>query len=237
MDYSKLYSGEHLKEIEPNWTFKKWSYRHTFVAKMKLVEKLLSKIPKEAKILDAGCGQGLLVEEFHERGYDITGIDAFYGSKLVKKGNILKNSFKDNSFDVILCLDVIEHFQLNEQEALIAELARILKPEGKLIFSIPNMAHLSSRIYFLFVGKLLRTAKVSYHPGDRPVKEYLWMIKKYLKIERRKGPSPTIPLLFQFTQLFPQYTGWLYWLMRPFGIISGWCFNVVVMGRKEVLIR
>ena len=88
MTYEKLYSGEHLKNINPNWTFKRWSYRHTFVAKMKLIEKILKRVPKHYKILDAGCGQGLLVKEFHKRGYNIIGIDAFYGSELVKKENI-----------------------------------------------------------------------------------------------------------------------------------------------------
>ena len=101
MNYKNLYSGEHLKTINPKWTFEKWSYKHTFIAKMKYVTKLLRKLPKDKKILDAGCGQGLLVEHFKRRGYDITGIDAFYGSHNVKKGDILKSGYEDNSFDII----------------------------------------------------------------------------------------------------------------------------------------
>lgn len=232
MDYAKLYSGEHLKKINPNWTFDNWSYRHTFVAKMKYIERILRKVPKEAKILDAGCGQGLLVQEFHQRGYDTMGIDAFYSSELVKKDNILRNKFKDNTFDVILCLDVIEHFQLEEQEKLIKELTRIIKPGGKIIWSIPNLAHLSSRLWFLLTGRLLRTAKVSYHPGDRPISEYYALLKNHLSIEKKKGLSPTIPVLFQLTQLFPRYTGWLYWGLKPFQVVTGWCFNVVVVTGK-----
>lgn len=233
MDYSHLYSGAHLKEINPNWTFDTWSYKHTFIAKMKYITKLLEKMPKTAKILDAGCGQGLLVQEFKKRGYDIQGIDAFYGSEYVKKDNILKNSFPDNHFDLILCLDVIEHFQLSEQENLIKELTRICRPGGKIIWSIPNMAHLSSRIWFLFTGMLLRTAKVSYHPGDRPISEYFQLLKPYLQIEKRKGLSATIPFFFQLTQLFPKYTGWLYWLLKPFQVFPKWCFNVVVESKKH----
>jgi len=233
MNYKKLYSGEHLKKINPKWTFERWSYRHTFVAKMKYIEKILKKVPKSYKILDAGCGQGLLVEEFKRRGYDISGIDAFYSSELVKKGDILNNDFENNQFDLILCLDVIEHFQLNEQEKLVKELTRIVKPKGKIIFSIPNLAHLSSRILFLIIGRLLRTAKADYHPGDRPIKEYYTIIKKHLQIENKKGLSATIPVLFQFTQLYPQYTYWLYYLLKPFQIFSDWCFNVIVVGKKK----
>ena len=231
MNYKKLYSGEHLKKINPKWTFKKWSYRHTFVAKMKYITSL--KIPRNKKILDAGCGQGLLVEHFKRKSYDITGIDAFYGSEHVVKGDILKSNFKDNTFDLIFCLDVIEHFSFDQQEVLVKELTRILKSGGVIIWSIPNMANLSSRVAFLFLGRLLRTAKVSYHPGDRPIKEYYKMIGKYLKIVKKKGLSPTIPFAFQFTQLFPHLTGWLYCLLKPFSVFSDWCFNVVVVGKKK----
>lgn len=232
MNYEKLYSGEHLKKINPNWSFKKWSYRHTFVTKMKYVTGLLQKIPSGAKILDAGCGQGLLVEELRKKGYDARGIDAFYGSEYVHKGDLLQNSFPDNTFDVIFCLDVIEHFPLVEQEKLIQELTRILKPSGKIIWSIPNQAHLSSRLWFLLTGKLLRTAKVDYHPGDRPINEYYNLLRKYLNITKKKGLSPTIPVLFQATQLAPHYTAWLYQLLKPFAFVPNWCFNVIVITEK-----
>jgi|SRR3989344_7857881 len=233
MDYSHLYSGEHLKKINPSWTYKKWSYRYTFEAKMHYILNLLDSLAKDTKILDAGCGQGLLVEEFHSRGYDIKGIDAFYSSELVRKDDLLKNGFADNTFDVILCLDVIEHFQKDEQEDVVKELTRILKPEGRIIWSIPNKGNLTARIFF-FISKLSRTAKPEYHPGDRAISEYLSFMKKYLEIEDLKGLSPTIPLLFQLTQLFPQYTGWLYTLIKPFSYFYSWCFNVVVVGRKKL---
>ncbi len=233
MNYEKLYSGEHLKKINPQWTFKKWSYRHTFVAKMKYITSFLNTLPKDTKILDAGCGQGLLVQHFKDKGYDIIGIDAFYGSEYVKQDDILNNSFEDNSFDIILCLDVIEHFQLDQQETLVKELTRILRPSGKMIWSIPNLAHLSSRFSFMFLGRLLRTAKVSYHPGDRPIWEYYRMLEKHQTIEAKHGLSATIPVLFQLTQLFPQYTGWLYFLLKPFQVFPNWCFNVIVVGKKK----
>ncbi len=233
MKYEQLYSGEHLKQINPQWTFQKWSYRHTFTAKMKYITTLLQRVSKNAKILDAGCGQGLLVEHFQQKGYDILGIDAFYGSEHVIKGSILDNRFKDDTFDLILCLDVIEHFPFHEQEQVIKELTRILKPQGQIIWSIPNQAHLSSRIFFFLTGRLLRTAKIEYHPGDRPIGEYYLLLQKHLRITKKKGLSPTIPFLFQATQLLPQYTTWLYLLLKPFSIIPNWCFNIIVVTEKH----
>ena len=231
MKYENLYSGDHLKEINPSWTYRKWSYRHTFEAKMQYITSL--NIPKDKKILDAGCGQGLLVEYFRNKGYDIKGIDAFYGSDYVKKGDLLKSGFKEGTFDVIFCLDVIEHFPFDQQEKVIKELTRILKPNGIIIWSIPNLAHLSSRTAFLLLGRLLRTAKVSYHPGDRPIYEYYQMINWHLKIVKKRGLSATIPGLFQLTQLYPPYSGWLFQLLKPFQIFPNWCFNVIVVGKKK----
>jgi 2-polyprenyl-3-methyl-5-hydroxy-6-metoxy-1,4-benzoquinol methylase len=231
MDYSKLYSGSHLKKINPNWTYDTWSYKHTFEAKMKHILGLLSRLPTSTKILDAGCGQGLLVEEFKKRGYDIQGIDAFYSSESVRKDDILNNGFDNNTFDVVLCLDVIEHFQKKEQENLVKELARITKPGGRVVWSIPNKGNLTAKIFF-FIPKLARTAKPEYHPGDRDIGDYLKFMKNHLEIKSLKGLSPTIPILYQLTQLFPKNTQWLYDLMQPFSKFYSWCFNVIVIGKK-----
>lgn len=225
-------TGEHLKKVNPNWTFEKWSYRHSFVAKMKYLEKFLLKQNKNLKILDVGSGQGLLVKKFDELGYDIKGLDKEYSSDLVIKDDIFKTKLKDESYDLILCLDVIEHFNISDQERLVKVLHNVLKKNGRIVFSIPNMAHLSSRLFFLFTGKLIRTAKVEYHPGDRPSFEYKQLFKKYFKIEGAKGISPTIPILFQFTQLWPHLTKWLYLLIKWMAI-PGWCFNVIFVCRKE----
>ncbi len=234
IDFEKLYSGEHLKKINPNWKFASWSYRHSFVAKMKHITSFLSTVSKDAKILDAGCGQGLLVNWCKERGHDIIGVDTFYGGELVKQEDILQTGFEADSFDVILCLDVIEHFGLLEQHKLIAELKRVLKPGGVIVWSIPNMGNLSSRVSFLLIGRLLRTARVSYHPGDRPIYEYCQLLKdEGLEITKKNGISATIPGFFQLTQLWPQYFGWLYFLLKPFQIIPNWCFNVVVYVTKK----
>ncbi len=225
-------TGDHLKKINPNWTFEKWSYRHTFVAKMKYIDKVLSKIPKSSKIFDAGCGEGKLVDKYRALGYDITGMDMQYSSEFVKKGNILETGFDSDKFDVVVNLDVIEHMNFEDQEKLVKELSRILKPNGLLIMSVPNLAHLSSRWWFLLTGKLIRTAKPSYHPGDRPLREYIKMLKEFFVVEKVRGISPTIPVLFQITQVFPQYTNWLYKIISIFRVPS-WCFNDIIFCRKK----
>jgi 2-polyprenyl-3-methyl-5-hydroxy-6-metoxy-1,4-benzoquinol methylase len=76
-------------------------------------------------------------------------MDLNYSSKLIFKGNILTTPFADENFDVIINLDVLEHMIFPQQESAVREFARILKPGGNFFVSIPNLAHLLSRISFL----------------------------------------------------------------------------------------
>jgi hypothetical protein len=76
--------------------------------------------------------------------------------------------------------------------------------------SVPNLAHLHSRIRFLFSGKLTRTSAVDRHPGDRPLGEYLELLKASgFELARRSGIFATLPLAFRAVNHYPQKLGWL----------------------------
>lgn len=108
-------------------------------------------LSKNSKILDVGCGAGMMAKEVANRGYEIWGMD--YSYNMVKKakaicnvntkldtnflqGNIESLPFKDSVFDMVLCLGVITYLK-SEQKAL-HEMSRILKPGGTMILSILN---------------------------------------------------------------------------------------------------
>ena len=59
--------------------------------------------------------------------------------------------FPDNTFDVVVCWETMEHFNFNVLPFL-WELARVLKPGGEAAFTVPNMARLESRARLL-VGR------------------------------------------------------------------------------------
>jgi 2-polyprenyl-3-methyl-5-hydroxy-6-metoxy-1,4-benzoquinol methylase len=188
--------GEYHRYLDPNW-----SYYPTYLAKMKFIRHYLRKIPKTAKILDVGCGEGVLVEEFANLGYNIIGLDQNYSSAFVLRGDIRTMPFGSKSFDVILCLDVLEHLSYESQEIAIREIRRVLKDDGRVIFSLPNLAHFSSRLSFLLRGKLSRTGDIKKHPGDRPLKEYLQLLSKEgFRIIQRKALSPTFPVIYQLVR-------------------------------------
>ena len=73
-EYAK--KGNYHKNLDPNW-----SYTPTYLKKIDFTSKFLSKLPKKTRILDAGCGEGVLVEEFRLKGYLIEGIDLNYESE------------------------------------------------------------------------------------------------------------------------------------------------------------
>ncbi len=60
--------------------------------------------------------------------------------------------YKNNSFDVILCLDTLQYLTFKEQEKALYEIKKVTKKGGFVIFTLPNLAHFASRIYFLFFG-------------------------------------------------------------------------------------
>ncbi|MDP7494750.1 MAG: methyltransferase domain-containing protein [Candidatus Undinarchaeales archaeon] len=176
-----------------------------------LIYTQLLKFPKETTILDAGCGEGVVTEELAGKGYDVIGLDMNFSSPLVIPGDITRMPFKDDSFELVLLLDVIEHVDFTSQISALVEVKRVLHPGGHLILSVPNLAHLTSRIKFLISGSLVRTADIKKHPGDRPVNEMSSLIESCgFRITSRTGISPTFPLFYQIVERYPSRSLLLY---------------------------
>ena len=143
-----------------------WEFYPTYLAKMVRVRAYLNALPAGTRVIDAGCGEGVLVDEFHSR-LSIVGVDPNYSSAHVTTGSLSSLPFGAASFDRALCLDVLEHLPFPEQRQALVELFRVVRPAGELLVSVPNLAHLQSRVHFLLQGRLIRTASELKHPGDR----------------------------------------------------------------------
>ncbi len=219
--------GDYHRAPDPNW-----EYYPTYIAKLEAVRLWLDRTRAGARVLDAGCGEGVLVDEYADR-LAIEGIDPNYGSDRVRTGSLTDLPFGDASFDRALCLDVLEHLTFEEQPRALAELFRVLKSGGELLVSVPNLAHLQSRVHFLLLGRLIRTASEHKHPGDRPAVEYIEMARRagFILIARR-GIFPTVPILTRWIRRRPQALQPLHrWLSRLLPI-PGWCFLNLLTLRK-----
>jgi ubiquinone/menaquinone biosynthesis C-methylase UbiE len=101
------------------------------------------------KILEIGCGTGRLVKFFNESGFETIGIDKAdkaikMARKINQKNSIIQASatnfpFKDNSFNLILAISLIEHLTPTESNRLFAESYRVLKPKGLIFLVTPNL--------------------------------------------------------------------------------------------------
>lgn len=121
--------------------------------------KIISFVGTGNRVLDLGCFDGTIGEILIKNGNEVYGIDA--SKKAVKLacekgikakvGNIEeKFDFEDNFFDIVVAAEVIEH--VLDTDFFIDEIKRVLKPNGFLVLSTPNVASLGRRI-LLFFGK------------------------------------------------------------------------------------
>jgi SAM-dependent methyltransferase len=120
-----------------------WSLNHDFVLDMAV---RLSR-SQHARILDFGCGAGLLVARGRQRGLDIVGADTFnphYEAFLAAvpeaaRPHIVKYRdtlpFEDGRFDVVIANMVFEH--VGNMPAVLADVARVTKPGGQLLALFP----------------------------------------------------------------------------------------------------
>ena len=120
--------------------------------------------PTGLRVLDVGCGGGLLAEEFARLGCAVTGIDPSGESLAAAREHAAAQGltiayqrsmgealpFAADSFDVVYCCDVLEH--VDDPEQVIAETARVLKPGGVYLYDTINRTRRS----LLVVIKLLQ---------------------------------------------------------------------------------
>ncbi|MFH1458679.1 MAG: class I SAM-dependent methyltransferase [Candidatus Omnitrophota bacterium] len=112
---------------------------------------------KRGKVLDLGCGDGDYAKRLIDLGYDVIAGDIddkrfkYHQEIEFRHCDITKEMpFPGNTFDYILLMEVVEH--LKNPYAVIPEVNRIMKNNGFLIISTPNILNLKSRLRFLFEG-------------------------------------------------------------------------------------
>jgi ubiquinone/menaquinone biosynthesis C-methylase UbiE len=119
-------------------------------------------------ILDIGCGTGLLMKEMIHRGHNVIGMDisrdmltlakktvSDYSSETTtfSLGDVEKLPYKDKSFDIVTCVGVIEY--LYNENLGISEIRRVVKDDGYLIVTLPNILKLNTLLdpyYYLNRG-------------------------------------------------------------------------------------
>ncbi|WP_010479159.1 class I SAM-dependent methyltransferase [Thermococcus zilligii] len=133
--YSDIYSDEYRRRIET-------------------LEPLLMKhMPSRGKVLDLACGAGGFSFLLEDLGFQVIGLDsseamlerarkfaADKGSKVeFVKGDAKELPFENNSFDYVLFIDSLVHFEPRELNQVFKEVARVLKPGGRFILQFTDL--------------------------------------------------------------------------------------------------
>jgi ubiquinone/menaquinone biosynthesis C-methylase UbiE len=117
--------------------------RHAYDNSKELKE-FVSLLPKNARVLDVGCGAGVPVAEFLvESGFDVTGVDFSENMLRLARKNVpkarfirkdmTKLDFENDSFEGLTAFYSIIHVPREKHFSLLQSFHRILKPEGIML--------------------------------------------------------------------------------------------------------
>lgn len=158
-----------------------------------------------SSVLDVGCGEGFTLDKLQKKhiGKRLEGIDNTddaieIGKKLhpdfvLKKGDVYELSYKTDSFDLVICTEVLEH--LEEPQKALSELIRVSKKY--ILLSVPNEP--------LFTMQRFLRGKNVLKLGDHPEHIQKWSsgeFEDFVKREKvqilsRKTPFPWTMLLLK----------------------------------------
>lgn len=217
-------------------------YKANHALVINLVKKYLSEV-KNPKILEAGCGTGLLAKKLSSFGV-VEAIDISPEAvKLAKKRGIRakiasvgKIPFKSSQFDLVTSIDVIYHKKIKSDKIVLNEFSRVLKPGGILIIRVPankwltrsTDAHVHTRERYELnnLAKKLKAAKfkvkkISYvNLILLPPAIISWIWEKIATPTSTRSPLPQLPQTANFIAfkhlLFENYL--LNFINLPFGL-------------------
>ena len=140
-DYVNMADPEYLKEERGRR------------AQADIVLRKIAKFKRSGKLLDIGCGPGFFLDQAKRQGWAVHGVDLSQWSKDhakahfnidITQGLLTDARFPDRAFDVIVMNDVIEH--LEDPKCVLKEIRRILKNDGIIYISTPDIQSFLSRL-------------------------------------------------------------------------------------------
>lgn len=143
-DYSLLYPANYYKQTKGVSVI----FEKLFLRERKA---LVEAFKKKGKLLDIGCGEGKFLEAMGKNGWLVFGIEpsaSFEDAPMKKEINLQQNRltanhFENESFDVITLWQVLEH--LDTPKEYLGIIRNILRKDGVLVISVPNLESLQFR--------------------------------------------------------------------------------------------
>ena len=158
---------------------------------------------KDKKILDVGCGGGILSEAMALEGADVTGIDMAEAGLEVAKLHLLESGLNidyhkipveefaeqhSGSFDLVTCLEMLEH--VPDPSSIIKACAKLVKPKGQVFFSTINRntkSYLFAIIGAEYILKLLPQGTHDFDKFVQPAEMDEWARESSLALKSMIG--------------------------------------------------
>lgn len=157
----------------------------------------------EKKVLDVGCGGGILAEALAQRGAQVTGIDMGDAPLGVAKLHQLESGLSidyqkstaedyaqqhESAFDIVTCLEMLEH--VPDPSSVVQACAKMVKPGGHVFFSTINRNH--KAFLFAIIGaeyllRLLPRGTHEYAKFIRPSELANWSREADLQVNQMTG--------------------------------------------------
>jgi ubiquinone/menaquinone biosynthesis C-methylase UbiE len=143
-----------------------------------LLDEALKEQPAGAHILDVGCGTGEYVRRTTELGFKASGLepaDAMREVAIIKNpeasivsGVATELPYPDESFDLVICIEVLRYLNLSDIRQALRELRRVLRPGGTMFLTMVNRYALDGFFLHHSLQRMLRPRSV-----DRPHCEFV----------------------------------------------------------------
>jgi ubiquinone/menaquinone biosynthesis C-methylase UbiE len=126
-------------------------------------------------VLEVGCGHGHVLDVILKKNAKVIGVDINFNSLMISnkrldgkdvsliQSNAHNLPFKDKTFNVLICSEVLEH--LPNLEEVLKEFKRVIKPNGKIIITVPNdpLMRIARLIYWPFLEYKSLVAETHIH--------------------------------------------------------------------------
>lgn len=123
---------------------------YAFVQKLNLnyKYKIVSKYNKNGKLLDYGCGNGVFLEYFKEKGYNVSGFEPneVARNQALEKGlEVISELNENETYDIITLWHVLEH--ITNPSEILDILKSKLTENGKILIAVPNYKSYDAKYY------------------------------------------------------------------------------------------
>lgn len=138
--YDNKYFEENIPKLDP---YLKYILLNHLIPREKANEERM-------RVLDAGCGPGIYLNFFKKNGFETYGIDLSpHACRITKqiRASVTHLPFRNDCFDVVVSVHVIEHLAQEEVKNFFSEARRVLRPTGRLFIMTPNIWSIGKIIF------------------------------------------------------------------------------------------